>query len=247
MRIIQALLPLALLWPAPGLPAQQVVFPAPDGGEVHATWYPAEGGARAVILAFHQGGASGEAEYAPIAPALNAAGFTVLAVDQRAGGELFGGTNRTAAARGDDPGYCDAMPDLEGALAYARAERPGEPLVLWGSSYSAALVLRLAGAEPEGVAGVLAFSPASGGPLAACRGEEVSGAIDAPVLILRPAGEMERPSAVEQAETFRRQGHRVFVADPGTHGSSMLVEERVGGPTAGTWQVVMAFLEALDG
>ena len=39
-----------------------------------------------LILAFHQGGASGEAEYAPIIPKLLKEGFAVMTIDQRRGG-----------------------------------------------------------------------------------------------------------------------------------------------------------------
>jgi len=222
--------------------AQDVSFPASDGETVHATWYPTDDPS-AVVLAFHQGGASGRAEYAPIAERLNDAGYTVLAVDQRAGGARFGGINRTVEARGGETGYCEAAPDLEGALRYTREKSGHTPIVLWGSSYSAALVLRLAATRPEGVAAALAFSPASGGPMAECRGEGVSGEIEVPVLVLRPRGEMARDSAIRQFERFRAQGHRTFVAEPGTHGSSMLVEERVGAPVEATWGEVLAFLE----
>lgn len=160
---------------------EPVSFAAADGGRVYGYWYRTSQPVRALILAFHQGGASGRAEYGPIAPRLNDAGYDVLTIDQRAGGRLFGGENRAVNERGEESGYCDAVPDLAGTLAYARAERPNTPIVLWGSSYSGALTLRLASTNPDGVIGVLAFSPASGGPMADCRGEEVSARIDVPV------------------------------------------------------------------
>jgi alpha-beta hydrolase superfamily lysophospholipase len=192
-------------------------------------------------------GASGEAEYGPIAPRLNREGYDVLVIDQRAGGELFDGINRTVQANGNETDYCKAAADLDGTLAWARVQANGRPLILWGSSYSAALVLRLAATNPEAAIAVLAFSPASGGPMAACRSEEVSDRIRVPVLALRPRSEMELASAIAQAERFRAQGHQVFVADAGTHGSSMLVEERVEAPVDSTWVAVLAFLRsALD-
>jgi hypothetical protein len=43
-------------------------------------------------------------------------------------------------------------------------------------------------------------------------------------------------------QLFRNQGHQVFVADPGEHGSSMLVEERVGASIEATWEKVREFL-----
>lgn len=223
--------------------AQQVTFPASDGATVHGTWHRSDNQSVATIIAFHQGGASGEAEYSPIIPRLHAEGFDVLVIDQRAGGNLFGGVNRTVAANGESTGFCEAAPDLEGALRYARNNAPDMPIILWGSSYSGALVLRLAASNPDGVAGVLAFSPASGGPMAVCRGEDVSDRIRVPTLTLRPLAEMERESSVQQFAKFQEQGHETYVADPGTHGSSMLVEERVESSVADTWNVVSAFLE----
>ena len=246
LRLLAALLPLSATAPTATLAAQAVTFEAADGSAVHATWYRATGVRAGVIVAFHQGGASGEAEYAPIAPRLNRAGFDVLAVDQRAGGNMFGGTNRTVEARGaESDGFCEAAPDLAAALAHAR-ETAGElPIVLWGSSYSGALALRLAATRPAGVQAVLAFSPASGGPMAACRGEDVSDKIAVPALVLRPASEMEREASVSQFTTLTAQGHRTYVADPGTHGSSMLVASRVEGSVEPTWAVVLDFLRAV--
>ena len=170
-------------------------FSATDGAPVYGYWYRAvERPARALILAFHQGGASGRAEYGPITPWLNAAGYDVLTIDQRAGGLLFGGENRAVAERGESS-YCEAAPDLAGTLRFAQERSPGVPIVLWGSSYSGALVLRLAATNPAGVVGVRGFSPASGGPMAECRGEDVSGQIEVPVLALRPRNEMEFESS----------------------------------------------------
>jgi dienelactone hydrolase len=99
------------------------------------------------------------AEYAPIAPRLARAGFTVLAIDQRSGDGAFGGTNRTAAGLGRKATYEEALADLEAALAWAKANASGAPVVVWGSSYSAALVFLLAARHPGDVNGVVAFSP----------------------------------------------------------------------------------------
>jgi pimeloyl-ACP methyl ester carboxylesterase len=42
-----------------------------------------------MFLLFHQGGASARGEYGPIIPRLLSAGYHVLAVDQRSGGDRF--------------------------------------------------------------------------------------------------------------------------------------------------------------
>lgn len=228
---------------------EMVTFEAADGLALHGAWYRTSGDAAAVIIAFHQGGANGMAEYGPIAPRLNEAGYDVLAVDQRSGGDRLGGVNRTVQAHGDDEeiAYCDVTPDLVGAVDYVLSAAPDRPIILWGSSYSGALVLRVSAANPPGVSGVLAFSPASGGPMVDCRGEDVSDQIRFPVLALRPLREMDLDSSVTQFARFEAQGHQTYISDPGTHGSSMLVERRVNGSTDDTWAVVLDFLRrAID-
>lgn len=206
-------------------------------------WAMAADSTRPIVLAFHQAGANGRSEYGPMAKRLLAEGFDLVAADQRSGGDRFGGENMTVARLGASTGYCEAMPDLEAAVAAVHARRPHAPIVLWGSSYSAALVLRLAAGHPDGVAAVCAFSPASGGPMADCRGEDVSEGIEVPVLVLRPASELSNESVVRQGEVFRAQGHGWFVSDPGTHGASMLVDARAGGDTGATWDAVLAFMQ----
>ena len=128
-------------------------------------------------------------------------------------------------------------------LAHAVAVFPGVPILVWGSSYSAALVLQLAAKHPEEIAAVLAFSPASGEPLDGCRPETYIEDIQASVLITRPGREAEIESVADQLETFRAAGFETYVAPDGVHGSSMLVEERTKASTADTWAVVTAFLE----
>jgi alpha-beta hydrolase superfamily lysophospholipase len=231
-------------WPPRGTAQEVVTLSTSDGSTAFGTWHRAAAAPSAIIVAFHQGGASGLGEYAPILPRLTGEGYDVLVVDLRAGGDRFGGRNRTVEARGGEAGYCDAAPDVEAAFRHAVQDRRGLPVVLWGSSFSAALVLRLSAEVPAGLAAVLAFSPASGGPMEGCRGEDVSERIQAPVLVLRPRSEMEIPSVAAQAERFRAQGHRTFTADPGAHGSSTLVEDRVGASVEETWDAVLEFLAA---
>ncbi len=219
---------------------QDVTWETSDERTVHATWYGAVGGgARGVIMALHQAGADGRGEYAPMIERLTYLGWDVVAVDLREGGDRFGTENRTDPGTGD---YCAAEPDILGGISYVRARRADIPLVLFGSSYSGALALQAADFHDHDVSAVVAFSPASGEAVAGCLGEEATEGLLAPVLVLRPASEMERASVREQMETFEAQGHRTYVADPGVHGASMLVEERVGGDVEDTWIVVEDFL-----
>lgn len=147
--VMTAVVPVA----APAAP-RQIRLMANDGIPIAGTFHPAER-PRATVLLFHQAG-SGKGEYDTIAPRLAAIGFDALAIDQRVGGPMFG-RNETAAQVKGQPNYVDAQRDLEAAFAWA--SRRGRPVVLWDSSYSAALVFRVAAHHPGKVAALLAFSP----------------------------------------------------------------------------------------
>ncbi|MDT8283381.1 MAG: alpha/beta fold hydrolase [Gammaproteobacteria bacterium] len=113
-----------------------------------------------LIMLFHQAGSS-RGEYIDIAPRLNKLGFNCIAVDLRSGDSSRGIDNETdirASNASLSTGYADALPDVIAALQYAKATNKGK-VIAWGSSYSAALVLKVAGDHPELVDGVLAFSP----------------------------------------------------------------------------------------
>lgn len=231
--------------PAAALPAAgEVSFAASDGAAVWGDLYLSGGGPGApVLLLFHQGGGDARGEYAPIVPRLVGEGYHVLAVDLREGGELFGEQNRTLAARGGEgSGYCAAYPDLEGALRFVRDRGLVGPCVAWGSSFSGALVLRLARDHADDLAAVIAFSPASGEPMAGCSSMDFAGDVRIPALCVRPASEAARDTVRAQLEQFEDWGLRTWVADPGVHGSSSLVAERAGGDVEPTWRVTLAFL-----
>jgi dienelactone hydrolase len=136
-------------------------FSSKDGLEVTADLYLAHPTEAPFIVLFHQARAS-RAEYRMIAPELNAFGFNAMAVDQRIGGSFNAITNETAKRFGEEgmsEAYLNALPDMEAAINYARKNYAKGKLILWGSSYSASLVLKIAGDNPNLSDGVLAFSP----------------------------------------------------------------------------------------
>ncbi|MEM7416691.1 MAG: alpha/beta hydrolase [Gemmatimonadota bacterium] len=219
-----------------------------DGVTIPAWLYTTpETEAAPLVVLFHQGGSSGRAEYAPIVPRLRELGYAALVIDQRRGGELFEAQNEVAVRFDPETtSYCDPLPDLEAALEFARRLRPEQRVVLWGSSYSAALVVQLGVRRAADVAGVLAFSPASGEPMAGCEPEPWAARLERPLFAARPANEVAIPEIQEQLDELAALGAVTWVADPGRHGSSMLVEERVGASTGPTWAAVEAFLSALS-
>ncbi|MFQ5779739.1 MAG: alpha/beta hydrolase family protein [Nitrospiria bacterium] len=138
------------------------VFPSKDGLQMTADTYIMHKNKKTpLIVLFHQAGWS-RGEYLEIAPRLNKLGFNCIAVDLRSGEGVNGILNETAGrakSGGKGTRYVDALQDIEAALIYARQHYGKGKVIAWGSSYSAALVLKVAGDEPELVDGVLAFAP----------------------------------------------------------------------------------------
>jgi len=181
-----------------------------------------------LILLFHQGGSNGRAEYDPLIPWLNENGFRVIAWDQRSGGKLYGGNNRTkdGLADGTPKGYCDAYPDLQAALNMTIDQGHADKAFVWGSSYSGALIFQLAANNPGTVKGVMAFSPANGKPLANCLAAEWVDQVKVPVLVFSPRSEMDRETTQEQKTLMDEYGVTYHITENGIHGSSMLVDAR---------------------
>ena len=143
-------------------PTETIRIAAEDGLPIVADLYVAhESSSTPFIVLFHQAGSS-RGEYREIAPRLNEFGFNCLAVDLRSGRGINDVRNETArAAKNLNKGarYIDALPDVRAALVHAREVYAEGKLLAWGSSYSASLVIHLAGEMPQLVDGVLAFAP----------------------------------------------------------------------------------------
>jgi pimeloyl-ACP methyl ester carboxylesterase len=201
-----------------------------------------------LILLFHQSGSNARGEYSQLARWLNEHGFRAIAWDARAGGDLYGATNRTqdALPTGAPDQYCDAYNDLQVALAYVINNKLAQRVVIWGSSYSGALVFRLAADNSETINGVFAFSPASGGPMVDCRARLWVDQVTAPIFVFRPTSEMGRETSIEQKEILADAGAEFFIIENGIHGSSMLVDERTEHDMSATRELVIAKLSELN-
>jgi dienelactone hydrolase len=156
-KLISLIAVFALLGLGPACAQEKIEFTARDGVNVFADFYATPRRDAPFILCFHMA-KSNRGEYEKIAPRLVKLGFQVLAVDQRSGGGNFGRMNETVARLGKRTSYIEALPDLEAAIAWAKQRAPASKLLVWGSSYSASLVILLAAEHPE-VDGVLSFSP----------------------------------------------------------------------------------------
>ena len=236
-----ALLLASLLLSTTAAVAEAVTITAADGVKVYGEFWPAIDPKAPLILAFHQAGSS-HAEYAPLAPRLNRAGFHVLAIDQRSGGDEFGGKNRTVAVLGRSTSYDAALADLEAALVWGKAKANRAPVLVWGSSYSAALVFRLVAKHPSDVAGLLAFSP--GEYLG--KKDAVSTAAQAvrvPVFIDQSsdADEIEQSRLILQATASSDKTQFVPTRN-GVHGSATLRADRNAAGAEENWVAVLGFL-----
>ena len=232
---------IALLLLAHAAIAEPVMLRAADGVKVYGQYWPAPAARAPLILAFHQAGSS-QAEYAPLAPRLNRAGFSVLAIDQRSGGGEFGGKNRTVSTLGRSTSYDAALADLEAALAWGHARADRAPLLVWGSSYSAALVFVLASRHPTQVQGLLAFSPGEylGKPDAVGRAART---LRLPVFIDQASDDGEIAASRAIFDAVPGSAKTLFVpASGGVHGTATLHEDRNASGAEENWRAVMAFL-----
>lgn len=222
----------------PPIKREAVQLTAADGVKVFGD-YSEPANARALILLFHQAD-SGQGEYLTIVPRLASAGYATLALDQRSGGNLYGG-NWTVKGLGKSAGFTEAKPDLEAALTWA--SRRKLPVVLWGSSYSASLAFVVAAEHPGQVRALLAFSPDEyfdGKPSVA----EAAKKLGMPVFVTsaQDAKEIAAAKAVLDAVPggFKRQ----FVpVEGGVHGSSTLNAEKNPKGAEAVWKEVLLFLE----
>ena len=191
-----------------------------------------------VVLLFHQAG-SNRGEYVDIAQRLNDNGFHALAIDQRSGGKRWGFDNETVTKLGKSADYLTALPDLEAALKWKSDSGYKGKTLVWGSSYSAALVFLLA-AEHRQIDGILSFSP---GEYLGSRNDEVRQAaklVRQPVLVLTPQDERDR--AAQVFDVIPSENKQLVIPERAVHGSSMLVPERNAGAEK-IWPEVLAFLE----
>jgi pimeloyl-ACP methyl ester carboxylesterase len=111
------------------------------------------------ILLFHQAG-SNRSEFYDIAPRLLNLNYNCLAIDLRAGGKSGFTENETALKalnEGRPKEMLDARADLLGAISFVQ-DFNKNPVILFGSSYSASLCLLAAMDDPR-VKAVVAFSP----------------------------------------------------------------------------------------
>jgi dienelactone hydrolase len=226
--------------------ADALTLKASDGVEVFAELVrsrtePAKG----VVLMFHQAG-SNRHEYDPIAPRVAEWGWDCLKVDQRAGGDMWGHGNQTAAGLDKEADYEAAYADMEAALTWAEA-KGYKRIVAWGSSYSASLVLKLA-SQSGSVDAVVSFSPGE------YFGEEKTVAnmnanVKVPCFFAATSEELIG-GVFEIVDTKPQAAGReldtVFGTKDGVHGSSALREDKNPKDYELYWDKLETFFRALE-
>jgi alpha/beta superfamily hydrolase len=214
----------------------EIEFASGDGLIITADHYHV-GKDKPVIVLCHQANWS-RGEYKEIAVTLNSLGFNCLAIDQRSGNTINGVVNLTkgrAVTAGKPTGFNDAKQDITAAVAWAK-NYYSKDVILWGSSYSSALVLIVA-KEDANVEKVLSFSP----------GEYLS-----PVNVQTSITGLNKPSFLASAKSEQAQTLTLFnvitatdktqfiPTGNGRHGSSALWTTEA--DNAEYWVAVKAFL-----
>jgi dienelactone hydrolase len=203
-----------------------IQFPTSDKLKVTADLYTPNAATAPFIILFHQANYS-RGEYVEIAPRLNKLGFNCMAVDLRSGDGINNVVNETfklADSLRMETRYTDAYTDIRAAVSYVKKNYPGSKIILFGSSFSASLAIKMASEYPLGISGVVAFSPGEYFAKFGWNREiiKISAAkVTCPVFIASAANEQESWKAIYDA--IPGQNKVSFVpASGGIHGAKTL-------------------------
>jgi len=217
----------------------KIEFQSKDGLLITADYYEVKN-SKGFILLCHRSHCN-RAEYRETAPKFNKLGYSCLAIDQRSGMKVFGASNETkdrAKAQKLPTGYLDAMPDVEAGIGYAYKLNKNRPIILLGSSYSAALSLLIA-PENEKLRSLIVFSPdehLKGVKLA----EQIS---DIKIPVFATSAKKEIPGAKKVLRKIDQSLVTQFKPiEEGFHGSKIMWESVKGYEKV--WDAMTAFLEA---
>ncbi len=222
-----------------GFKGETINFTSNDGVKITADLYMTHQTDAPFIILYHQAGYS-RGEYREIAPKLNELGFNCLAVDQRSGKEVNGVINQThiEASKLDKPTeYIDAIPDLEAAYLYVKHSIKPNKIIIWGSSYSAAIVFFLGSAHYD-INGILAFSP---GEYFKINGKEIKSyatKVECPVFITSAKNEYDQWKGIYTS--LKKNKSSFLPKNKGKHGSKALWVNNNGNEEY--WNAVTNFL-----
>lgn len=224
-----------------------IKFQSEDGVTISADLYMIHPESAPFIVLFHQANWS-RGEYNEIAPELNTLGYNCLSVDLRSGGAVNNVTNQTklnAVKSMKSTQYVDALVDMRAAINYAKKNFASGKLIIWGSSYSSALALKLAADMDESVDAVIAFSP---GEYFVAQGKPRD-------YITSNAGNINQHTFITSAKSEKGNWWGIYVSiasdnksyylpeTVGNHGSRALWSQY--SDSAGYWEALKSFLASI--
>lgn len=221
-----------------------IEFDSEDGLKITADTYIKHDFEKPFIVLFHQAGWS-RGEYLEIAPKLNELGFNCMAIDQRSGWMINEVENQTAARAVKKrmlTYYPDAIPDLLAAIKYAKKNFAKGKLIIWGSSYSSALVLKLAGEDKDLCDALLSFAPGEYFERFGFTSDWISKSaknIEVPVFIT--SAKSEKPNWMPIYEKIKSDKKEFYLPETdGQHGSRALWEKFP--DHKGYWKAIKKYL-----
>ena len=223
---------------APTVPgAEALSFAAADGVAIHGSYWAPDRATAACVVFAHQL-SSTRAEYVPVIARLKGQAH-LYAIDLRGHGASTQGPDGALTWKGfTAEDWLQLEDDLRGALDAVRGKGAGEACVVVGASIGSSAALRLAGAAPGRVTGVVLLSP--GLNYRGLATPDAARATRAPVLIVHSQEQGAVDAATALANILRDAAPGVdVIADPGTaHGMKIVA----GDPA--TLDRVVAFIAA---
>lgn len=141
--------------------AQQfVAFQSSDSLTISADFYETETDSKKWMIMCHQAEYS-RGEFKEIARRMIKLNYNCLAIDMRSGGEVNYVPNETAneaKSLGKTQTFLSCEIDILSAIEYVLSREKDAEIVLFGSSFSASLCLKIAKERPD-IRAVIAFSP----------------------------------------------------------------------------------------
>jgi dienelactone hydrolase len=218
----------------------KITFPSKDDVTVTADWYPVNSESQTILLC-HQNGFS-RGEYRETAQKLNKLGFNCLAIDQRAGGEVNGvpdETARDAKEKKKELTPINAEQDIQAAVDWL-FQKYNRRIILFGSSYSASLALKVA-KENDHVFAVVAFSPGEYFESKDFVAKHVSG-LKKPVFLT--SSKQEAPAVTELSKDILSLVKLQYIPKgEGDHGSKVLWSSKP--ENQDYWAALMSFLNRM--
>lgn len=200
-----------------------------DGVVFSADLYFTEDQSAPFIILFHQARYS-RGEYREIAPELNRLGFQCMAIDQRSGkavNNVLNTAKLSAEELGLNTTYPDAYPELQKAIEHVHKYYHPEQLLIWGSSYSAALLFVLANEYPDEINGILAFAPGEYFKINGKSIAQYATSIHCPVFITSARDEFDSWKHIYDSIPHQNK-YYYLPEDQGYHGSKALWKDHPG-------------------